>query len=247
LATNISNEKDDRPLYQKTAEAVGEMLEEASPGTFLPSEPELAQQLGVSRSTLREALRLFEAQGMIIRRRGVGTYVAKPPQVIESGLEVLSSIDTLAAQIGLEIEARNLEITEKLTDSEAASWLGLPVGSPVIEIKRVIAANGRPVAYFYDCLPSEYLAPEEVDRGFSGSVLSLLLDRGTPALDRSQADITAMPADTQIAHSLGIHPGDVLLFLEARLLAQNGRVVDHSRSYFLPGTFKFHAVRHVNP
>lgn len=247
MADNLTNNKDDRPLYQQTAEAVGKMLEQASPGTFLPSEPELAQQLGVSRSTLREALRLFEAQGMIIRRRGVGTYVAKPPQVIESGLEVLSSIDTLAAQIGLEIEARNLEIVEKLADSEEASWLGLPVGSPLIVIRRVIAADGRPVAYFYDCLPSEFLAPQEIANDFSGSVLSLLLERGTPPLDRSQAEIAAMPADTTIARSLGVHPGDVLLYLEARLLAQDGRVVDHSRSYFLPGTFKFHAVRHVNP
>lgn len=247
MAVKISQHKDDRPLYQQTAEAVGKIVEDAAPGTFLPSEPELADQLGVSRSTLREALRLFEAQGMIIRRRGVGTYVAKPPRVIESGLEVLSSIDTLAAQIGLELDARDLKLEERLADSTAASWLGVPVGHPIIEIKRVIVADGRAVAYFYDCLPSEFLSPKEVTHGFSGSVLSLLMERGRPTLDRSQADITALPADTDIARSLRIHPGDVLLFLEARLLAEDGRVVDHSRSYFLPGTFKFHAVRHVKP
>ncbi|MFP3853729.1 MAG: GntR family transcriptional regulator, partial [Anaerolineales bacterium] len=181
----------------------------------------------------------------IIRRRGVGTFVTKPPRVIESGLEVLSSIDMLAEQMGVELDARQLVITERPADSDSASWLAIPMGTPVIDLRRVILADGRPVAYFIDCLPSEFFSPEEVKRNFSGSVLSLLLKRGDPPLDRSQADISAMPADTEVAERLGIHPGDVLLYLEARLLAQNGRVVDHSRSYFLPGTFKFHVVRHV--
>jgi GntR family transcriptional regulator len=245
MARKSKSKGNGRPLYQQTADALGEMLAKASPGTFLPSEPVLAEQLGVSRSTLREAMRLFEARGLVIRRRGIGTYVAKPPMVIESGLEVLSNVETLAAQVGVQLEACGLDIEERPASEEDASYLSVPVDTPIVELSRVILADGRRVAFFIDCLPRVFLDPGEVDDGFSGSVLRLLLDRGEPTLDRSQAEITAAPADTLVAAGLGIHPGDVLLYLEARLLAEDGRVVDFSRSYCLPGTFRFHVVRHV--
>lgn len=236
---------DNRPLYQQTADRLGELLAESPPGTFLPSEPALAEQFGVSRSTLREAMRIFEARGLIIRRRGVGTYVAKPPKVIETGLEVLSSIESLAAQIGVDLEASSLEIVERGADPEEAGQLKLPHGAPIIELSRVIEADSRPVAYFVDCLPRDYLEPSEVSQGFSGSVLSLLLDRGHPPLDRSHAEISAVPADAEVAKGLGVHAGDVLLYLEALLYTVGGEVIDHSRSYFLPNTFRFHVIRHV--
>jgi GntR family transcriptional regulator len=237
--------RDTRPLYQQTADRLGELLAVSPPGTFLPSEPALANQFGVSRSTLREALRIFEARGLIVRRRGIGTYVAKPPKVIETGLEILSSIETLAAQIGVELEASSLEVDVHGANEEEAGQLGLPQGAPIIELSRVIIADNRPVAYFVDCLPREYLSPSEVEEGFSGSVLGLLLRRGHPALDRSQAEISAVPADASVADGLGVHAGDVLLYLEALLYAVGGGVVDHSRSYFLPNTFRFHVVRQV--
>ncbi len=236
---------DDRPLYQQTADRLGELLAVSPPGTFLPSEPALADQFGVSRSTLREALRIFEARGLIVRRRGVGTYVAKPPKVIETGLKILSSIETLASQIGVELEASSLRVDERGANEEEAGQLGLPQGAPIVELSRVIVADDRPVAYFIDRLPREYLSPREVEEDFSGSVLSLLLNRGHPPLDRSLAEISATPADAFVADGLGVHVGDVLLYLEALLYAVGGEVVDHSRSYFLPNTFRFHVVRQV--
>ena len=59
------------------------------PGERLPAEPELAKRMGVSRATLREAMRSFEGQGLIRRRQGVGTFVVSQSQVIDTGLEVL--------------------------------------------------------------------------------------------------------------------------------------------------------------
>lgn len=221
------------------------MLAQSAPGQFLPSEPDLAEQFGVSRATLREAMRLYEARGLVVRRRGIGTYVVRPPQVIESGLEVLSSIENLAAQVGVALEAREVWLDERPAQPEEAGLLRIAAGEPIVELSRLIVADGRPVAYFVDCLPREYLDPEQIDDDFTGSVLSLLLKRGDLELDRSRAEITALPVEAEVAAGLGIHPGDVVLYLEAILLTVAGEVVDHSRSYFLPGTFRLHAVRHV--
>jgi GntR family transcriptional regulator len=94
-------------------------------------------------------------------------------------------------------------------------------------------------------LPGDLLNPEELESGFTGSVLDLLLKRGSPALISSRCDINAFPAATDIARAMRIQRGDVLLRFIAYLYATTGRVVDYSFSYFLPGYFNFHVVRRV--
>jgi DNA-binding GntR family transcriptional regulator len=95
-----------RPLYQRTAEALSEILESVEPGTYLPSEPKLARSLGVSRATLREAMRIFERRGMIVRRQGVGTYVTQLPHVIDTGIETLDWRVSSGSQIGSALKSR---------------------------------------------------------------------------------------------------------------------------------------------
>ena len=73
----------------------------------------------------------------------------------------------------------------------------------------------------------------------------MLLKRGTPALVSSRCEINAVEAKVDIAKALRIQRGDVLLRFKAYLYATNGRVVDYSISYFLPGFFNFHVIRRV--
>src|SRR5512143_2812274 len=105
-----------RRLQADLANLIGSLPAESR----LPSEPELARRMGVSRATLREAMRSFEGQGLIRRRQGVGTFVVPHKQVIESGLEELQSIETLAGKIGLKVEMGALHIEEiKATSAQA--------------------------------------------------------------------------------------------------------------------------------
>src|SRR5512142_874888 len=101
---------DQRPLYVQASEAYRALLRSGkyAPGDRLPTEIELSQQWGISRPTLREALRLLEEEGSIVRRHGVGTFVAPPSPVIDAGLEVLESIDRMADHRGLTTQMENL-------------------------------------------------------------------------------------------------------------------------------------------
>ena len=98
---------------QRLHESLAEVITNATPGEQLPSEPDLARRLGVSRATLREAMRTFETQGLIRRQQGVGTFVLRPSHVLESGLEVLESIETLANRIGLEVRKGELKVEHR--------------------------------------------------------------------------------------------------------------------------------------
>ena len=237
----MTNKSKSMKLYEQ----LEQLINAAPPGTRLPSEPKLAADLGVSRATLREAMRTFEIQGLIRRRQGSGTYVTRPEQVITSGLEVLESIESLAKRIGLDVTMGRLNITSRPATEEEYIALQLKNNDNVIDVSRVIYTKRRPIAYLIDVLPSDILSAEEIENGFSGSVLDFLQHRGYPQLVVSRTDINAITAPVAIAKSLDIQRGDPLLLFTADLFSDKGKSVDHSYSYFLPGYFKFHVVRRV--
>lgn len=230
---------------QRLHENLGRLIATKQVGDRLESEPELARQLGVSRATLREAMRTFETQGLIHRRQGSGTFISRPSQVIESGLEVLESIETLANRIGLPVSLGTTQINNRPATQQEASALHIDANSQVLEVSRVILAEGQPAAFLIDILPAEILGEQDLVKGFEGSVLDILLSRKTPALDVSRCEISAVTASVDIARAMGIQRGDVLLRFEALLYDGNNRIVDYSFSYFIPGYFRFHVVRRV--
>jgi GntR family transcriptional regulator len=211
----------------------------------LPSEPELARRMGVSRATLREAMRAFEGQGLIRRRQGVGTFVVAKVPVIDSGLEVLESIDTIAQRTSMPVNMGELKVQQVPADEEQAKALSVPLGTLVTDVTRVIYTDNRPIAFLEDVLPADILSTAEVESGFTGSVLDLLLRRGDPKLAKSRTDIRAIGATQKVARALQIQRDAVILLFVAELYSQDGRVVDYSFSDFLPGYFHFHVVRKV--
>jgi GntR family transcriptional regulator len=233
------------PLFKRLAAQLSNIIAATPAGDRLPSEPVLAKQLGVSRATLREAMRAFEGQGLLRRRQGIGTFVVGRQEVIESGLEVLESIETLAQRIGLPVRMGDLGVDQVAADLDEVITFGVEPDSRLIQVARTLWVENRPVAYLIDRLPADVITPEELRNGFTGSVLDLLLRRGSPALGQSRTEIRAVAASTEIARPLEIQRGDVLLCFIADLYTQTGRMIDRSFSYFLPGFFRFHVVRSV--
>lgn len=230
--------------FQRLQSELSVLISNTPAGERLPSEPQLAKKLGVSRATLREAMRSFEAQGMIRRRQGAGTFVVGQVSVLDSGLEVLESLETMARRLNLAVTVSDLHVDRVYADQEMAEGLKLPLAARLISVQRVIRADGRPVAYLVDTLPEEFLSLDELPRNFNGSVLDFLIARGIP-LTISRAAISAIGATADVARALEIQREDVLLKFTSQLYVADGNVVDYSVSNFIPGYFNFHVIRRV--
>lgn len=217
----------------------------ANKNGLLPSEAELGQRFKVSRATIREALAQLEQRGIIERRHGVGTFLTRNLPVIETGFEVLESIHVLAARLGLKTSCCDIDIAERIPSSEEIEKLVISSEDRVVEVTRIITIETKRVAYLVDVTPTCFLNEQDLNRDFDGSVLDVFLMRGSPALSHSQTDILIEPANKTIAEKLGLVRGSALLKLEARLFAQDGRVVDCSQSYFVPGQFRFRVNRMI--
>ena len=230
--------------FQRLQADLATLINKTPAGSRLPSEPDLAKQLGVSRATLREAMRSFETQGLIRRRQGSGTFVVGKVQALDGGLEVLESLETIAKRQGLEVSVSDLNIESTVADEEMASFLNVAVGAKLTRVRRVIRAESRPVAYLVDTLPEDVLHAKDLPSDFHGSVLDFLLSRGD-SLTSSRANVSAIGATADVAKPMEIQRGDVLLHFHAQLFNTEGKIVDYSLSYFIPGYFHFHIVRKV--
>lgn len=231
--------------FQRLQADLAKMIAKTPAGQRLISEPELAKQLGVSRATLREAMRTFETQGVIRRRQGSGTYVVGKVPVMDAGLEQLESIETMARRMNLEITVSDLQVEGFDADADSAKGLGVETGARLTRIRRVIRADRRPAAYLVDILPESILKPANLPDNFHGSVLDFLIQRGDK-LGNSRAVVSATNAPADVAKPLEIQRDDVLLVFTSQLFElKNTTIVDYSVSYFIPGYFHFHVNRRV--
>ncbi len=230
--------------FQRLQIDLAALIERTPAGSRLISEPDLAKQLGVSRATLREAMRTFETQGLIRRRQGAGTFVVGKVPVIDAGLEVLESIETMARRMNLVVAVSDLNVEQVAAEQDHAKELGVAVGDCLTRVRRVMRAETRPVAYLIDILSEDVLKIADLPEGFNGSVLDFLLERGDD-LRVSRAAISANNATAEVAKALEIQRGDVLLQFVSQIYTSDGKIVDYTVSYFIPGYFNFHVVRRI--
>src|SRR5688572_6469253 len=131
------------------------------PGSQLPTEAELCEVLGVSRTVVREALRVLEDDGLVARCHGVGTFVRN--HSIIKNLNFNFGITEMIESAGLQSGTSYLGIKKETADEEKARQLSVPLGTPVITVERVRTADGRPVVYSFDTLTEALIQRADFD------------------------------------------------------------------------------------
>ena len=211
------------------------------PGDRLPTEGELTTQYGVSRATIRSALRQLEARGLVKTQHGVGSFVANHPAV-RAGLERLDSItDSIRAdghEPGMEYQSRTIR---HLLPDEAAR-MGMPGDSRALELRRSILADGEVVAYSYDLLPIGVF-PEDMDpEELTGSIFAFLRGRLSIFPERGIAEIHAV-ASQYIGWGPEGEQDALYVLLDQLHYDADDRILLYSRTYFIEGRYAFTIVR----
>lgn len=234
------------PLYVQTQNYLLELFEDGTykPGDQLPSESDLAEQLGISRPTLREALLKLEQDGAVVRRHGIGTFVTTGfKRRLKSGLERLESILQLAGQQNLRVKFDTLQVASEKADQLIADQLRVTPGTPLTTVRRVIALDSTPVAFMQDCVLALVLSPDDIDQNFKGSVLDMLISSRQTQVSHAVADIIPVVADNSLAEKLCVEPGAAILLMEEILFDDESEPIELSRNYFVPDFFRFRVVR----
>lgn len=209
-------------------------------GSKLPAEPELCEQFGVSRATIREAVRGLVEEGYLSRTHGSGTFVKFRPRVRHS-LERNLSYTDLITQAGFEVACKLLEVRDDVPSADEAERLRINTSEKVLRLERVHFADGRPVIHSTAVIPKRIV--NEVDEeGLSGSLFSLFGDLGYPVA-HGEAVLVPVLAGPRHAEVLGVDEGKPLLQITQVDYTTVGDVVMYSKEWHVPGVFELTLVR----
>ncbi|WP_293912911.1 GntR family transcriptional regulator [Deinococcus sp.] len=242
------------PMYVQVAQELRRWLHSggAPVGTALPSERDLAAQLGVSRVTLRQALSLLTEQRLLERRRGSGTFILPSPEQatqshrIEHPLGTLTSFSDDMHARGLKPGARILDFALKLATPQEAMLLNLGASSQVYRIRRLRTADGSPLAVESSVLPFERVG-ELSSEGLTDQSLYALLAARQLSPVRALRHLRAVNADAEYAALLDTEIGAALLMTERVSWNAAGTPIEMAFAHYRGDRYDFLMELHQNP
>jgi GntR family transcriptional regulator len=195
-------------------------------GDRLPAERELAEQLGVSRGTIRQALDALAARGLVERGVGRGTFVAAGK--VEVRLHDVAGFTEQMARAGLQANARVLRAGQAVAPEAVARALGLPEGAPVVRIERLRLAGRLALTLEDSWIPAARF-PGIEDLDLRGSVYALMRDLYGHAPVRVVEALEPVVAQAHSAGLLRVERGCALMLVERTAFDADGVAVEYAR------------------
>jgi len=213
-----------RPLFMQVRDAVVERIAggEWAPATALPNEIDLAREMGVSVGTLRKALDILEAERILSRHQGRGTFVND-----QASGELAFRFHNIRTASGEWVYStfRDVEVSAGRADDRERSRLQLGESQNVFRIQRVRLFAGNPYMLERSCVP-EALFPNLKEETIAPHQLREIAAAYGVALARAQERISALVADETVAERLQIPEGAAILLLDRVVYSSEGTPVE---------------------
>ena len=240
-SNNLSGEpfNNSIPLYVQIAESLLERIRvgELVPEQRLPSERELSKSLNVSRMTLRAALDVLDNKGLLVRRPGDGTYVAKP-KIERQAAKLVPFTENMRSR-GYQAKARLIVFERRLAEVSIANKLKVPVSAPVYYFRRLRLINEEPVLLETCTMPAYRFPNFETHDLELRSVYEIVETEYALKPHHSEQSLEAVSATDFEAELLGIIPGTPLI-LERRLaFDQEGYPLEYGHDLYRGDRFRF--------
>jgi len=225
------------PLYFQIAENLKHAIADGTlkPGDRLDNELDLTERLGVSRPTVRQAVQRLVDQGLVVRRRGLGTVVLAPR--IQRPVALTSLYDDLSAS-GRHPATTVLGVSQIAAGDEVAAVLSLAPGAAVLSVERLRLADGAPLALMHNYLPAGLLKSEPADALEKTGLYELLRGQGVQ-LQAGEQVIAARKASAREAKLLAVSRGATMLTMTRTTFDQAGRPVEHGSHAYLADRYSF--------
>ena len=224
------------PLYFQVAQHLEQMIEsgELPMGTRLENEIDLADQLGLSRQTMRRAIEYLVGRGLLLRKRGIGTQVVQAKVTRE--VELTSLYDDLA-KTGRDPSTTVVSFSTEPAPDALAAELGLVAGTPVYVFERLRYAGAEPLALMRNHVPEHLMRLSAADLEAQG-LYNLFRTNGI-SMRIAKQSIGARAATAAEARALGERKGAPLLTMERSAYDEQGRAVEHGRHVYRASRYRF--------
>ncbi|WP_195629455.1 GntR family transcriptional regulator [Bacteroides finegoldii] len=229
-----------KPLHLQAEEILRRLIEENDykNGKLLPSETDMSKQLNISRNTLRQAINKLVIEGLLIRRKGVGTKVAK--KGIVGGIKNWLSFSQEMKMLGIEIRNFELHISRKKLTEEIANFFNtIPYSDTerCIVLERVRGNKEYPFVYFISYFNP--VIPMTGDEDFTRPLYEILETQYNIIAKTSKEEISARLAGEFIAEKLEIKSSDPILIRKRFVYDVNGTPIEYNIGYYRADSFTY--------
>ena len=213
--------------------------DKVGPGELLPSERSLSEHFGVSKVTIRAAIRTLMENGLVSVRNGVGTTVLPRVHEVTHGLDRLASIDTFARQQSSDVQTDLLDWSHAPADAEASRKLRIPVGDPTLKVSRRKILNGVPAAWIVDVAPLHGVDEDQLRKDFQGSVLDVMLESDTYQPEYADSEVRPCLVDAGLDQVLPDVTDGLLLHMDTIVMSREGTPLLWGLVWMDPNQFRF--------
>jgi GntR family transcriptional regulator len=213
--------KNGLPAYKQIQGEIMKRLELGilSPGDLVDSERELARIHGVSLMTARHALTALEREGLVVRRRGAGTFVA-PPKIHFNKL--MSYTEQMSGR-GMTVSSKMLSLSIAHTEQEIAARLALPATEPLVKLERLRLSGNEPCAIEICYFSADEFAGLKQARLDRVSLFSVLEHDYGIQIGHADEEVDATTADSQTARLLDIPVNAAILRIRQKIYSTTGK------------------------
>jgi GntR family transcriptional regulator len=225
------------PLHNKVERMMRELIEQPAyrNGDFLPKEVDIAEKLGVARNTVRHAIGKLVNEGLLVRKKGVGTKVAA--RRIPTRLDSWWSFTKEMKARGLDVVNFELEVLIFPADDEVANAMDTKKGIKVVQSTRLRGTSDGP-----SLLSASWFHPRLKMTGsedFSKPLYEMLEQDCGVLAAVSREEISAISADAYMAEKLGVEQGAPLLFRQRIVSDSDGRIIEFNKVYYKGDGFTY--------
>jgi len=227
------------PLHIQAEEILRNLIdsEEYKDGKYLPNEIELSQKLNISRNTLRQAINKLVFEGLLVRKKGVGTKIAH--KSIIGGVKNWLSFSQEMKMLGIEIRNFELHICWKKPNEEICNFFGIDPKQQVkcIVLERVRGKKEYPFVYFISYFNPKIPLTGEED--FTRPLYELLEKDYNIIVKTSKEKISASLAGERISEKLDIKASDPILIRQRHVYDINQIPIEYNIGYYRADSFTY--------
>jgi GntR family transcriptional regulator len=225
------------PLHSQVEELLRKLIEnpEYQNGKLLPNEVDMAKHLGISRNTVRQATNKLVYESLLVRKKGVGTKVAK--NNITTKLNKWTSFTHEMDEKGVSFKTYSLKVSWCAADKQISDLFGIVHKTKILKLERIRGVQSGPIVYFISYFHPRVALTGKED--FTRPLYEMLEKEYHTVAAVSKEGISAIVADHELSLKLNIKEGDPVLFRKRIVCDPGDRPIEYNIGYYRADRFTY--------
>lgn len=219
------------------------ILDDAFVDGRIPAETDLATELGVSRTTIRDALSRLEGEGVVLRKQGAGTFINEVGLQIKSPLDEIWSYEAMLADHGYAVSVHILDYAIRPASDDVAQALNIATSTPTLAVKKLFLADNKPVILVYNHIPAQLLSGNYTAVDLQQPVYTFLWEFGRQQINHYLSEIVPVLATGALATHLAVPPNTPLISFHEVGYNDDNKAIIKSTSCFRDDLMRLRLIR----